>query len=58
MPFGEVVGGPQSCLSFDMLLEIQTGNNFDLSDSVLRDIGAQRGGIVAKHAHLFLKNQS
>ena len=39
IPFGEVVGGPQSCFSFDLLMEIQTGNSFDWSDSVLRDIG-------------------
>ena len=26
MPFGEVVGGPQSCLSFDLFMEILIGN--------------------------------
>ena len=26
MPFGEVVGEPQSCLSIDLFMEILTGN--------------------------------
>ena len=25
------MGGPQSCLSFDLLMEVQTGNDCDLS---------------------------
>ena len=30
MPLGEVVGGPQSCLSFGLFMEIQTGNSLYL----------------------------
>ena len=32
--FEEVVGGPQSSLSFDLLMEIRTGNCCDLSSSI------------------------
>ena len=28
-PFGEVVGGPQSAFSFDLFMEVQTGNLCD-----------------------------
>ena len=35
MPLGEVVGGPQSCLPFDLFMELQTGNSLYLFYLVL-----------------------
>ena len=54
--FEEVVGGPQSSLSFDLLMEIRTGNCCDLS-LLFRDISAHVWyvGLITKHVHHFYK---
>ena len=63
MTLGEVVGGPESCLSYDLFIEIQTGNSLYkpvvpctlTHEQSVEDAVTHFGGFILANMHICWK---